>query len=252
MARSLGTLVLALLLGISSTTSAQSVDAPAAPPLSRPRLAEALKWSKAFTDWKAWYAQWRNRPEPGLIRGTRSRRARPTPPQWLPDACRDVLGDPDPLASSCTLLREWREDDLTTELRLERTAATTTREQEGKTTWWEHLHMDMLWPSMQAQNAMYGIAGMHMSLTVKGRFEMFGAPGAMFVNVPTQNGGRAWVVATNYGLGYRLFDFTLPGGRAANAHVNFAKAYLMSDVPGYMGKKTVDFVGFSISLKKMR
>lgn len=252
MARFLGTLVLALLLGFSSTSYAQSTDGSVAEPLSRVRLGEALKWSKAFTDWKAWYAQWRNRPEPGILTGTKARRARPAPPAWLPEACRDVLGEPDPLASSCLLLREWGEDGLTTELRQEQVAATVQREQESKTTWWEHMHVDMLWPSMQAQNTMYGIAGMHLSLTVKGRFEMFGAPGAMFVNVPTQNGARAWVVATNYGLGYRLFDFTLPGGRAANAHINFAKAYLMSDVPGYMGKKTVDFVGFSISLKKMR
>jgi hypothetical protein len=126
--------------------------------------------------------------------------------------------------------------------------------QEGSNTvWWEHVNVDVLWPSMQShQNGIYGLIGMHVTTKVKGRFQIFTLPGVMVLNVPAADGSRVWKVATNYGIGYKLFDLTLPGHRPAEFHVSFAKTYIASGGTDLLVGKTVDFVGFSLSFKRAR
>jgi hypothetical protein len=101
---------------------------------------------------------------------------------------------------------------------------------------------------MQANLSIYGVIGVHATTHVKGRFEIFLAPGAMLVRVPVRGGGHAWKVATNYGITYRLGGFTLPGGRRALLHVNLAKAWIfaMGDLP----TDSTDFIGLSMTFKK--
>jgi hypothetical protein len=85
---------------------------------------------------------------------------------------------------------------------------------------------------------------------VKGRFQVFVAPGAMLLNVPTVDGSRAWRLATNYGIAYRLGQFTIPGSsRQAYLHLNIAKAWLLSAGPTVPTSST-DFVGLSVTFKK--
>jgi len=122
---------------------------------------------------------------------------------------------------------------------------------EARTTFWQHIHLDLLWPALD-QSSVVSVAGTHISVNVKGRAHVYAAPGAMFVNLPTRSGGRTWKVATNYGVGFRLFDFLFPGGRPAEAHVNMAKAWLLSDTRDVVTRRTMDFIGFSVTFKKVK
>jgi hypothetical protein len=123
-------------------------------------------------------------------------------------------------------------------------------EDTDKTTWWEHVHLDAGWPAIQSSLSLYGVLGMHATTTVRGRFQVFVAPGAMLLNVPTSDGGRAWKIATNYGIAYHLGRFTFPGtNRQARLHLNIAKAWLLSAGPDVPTKST-DFVGLSITFTK--
>ena len=259
---------LAVLVGAASSGLAQTVDEPlpsrtipidgehllTPPDLSdssaAERAAEVQLWMKDFTEWKAWSEQWGNRRERGWLTGYRERHEMPVPPAWLADSCATILDDSDPTAAACTLLAEWTEDVATTLARQARTTGATQTEQTERTVWWEHIHMDVLWPAMQWQASVYGVIGMHTATTVRGRFQVFITPGAMLLNLPTRNGNRAWKVAMNYGIGYRLFDFAFPGGRPATLHVNLAKAWLLADVADVVTGRSMDFVGFSIAFKQ--
>jgi hypothetical protein len=109
-----------------------------------------------------------------------------------------------------------------------------------------------MWPAVQWQQSIYGVAGMHLALPVSGRVHVFTAPGVMLLNLPSRSGSRVWKVAANYGVGYRLFGFSLPGGRAAELHLNLAKSWLLSESTDLPVGRTVDFAGFSITLPKIR
>ena len=111
--------------------------------------------------------------------------------------------------------------------------------------------MEALWAAMQSGSNPYGLFGMHVTTTVKGRFQIFIAPGVMMLNVPTSDGRRQWKPAANYGMAYSLFDFTFPGKRPAQLHVNLAKAWLLSSGP-MVTSDSGDFVGLSITFKKKR
>jgi hypothetical protein len=216
------------------------------------RLAELQAWSKAFGEWQAWSHEWRGRPQPGWFTGFRTRPDKPAPPPWLPERCETLLEDEGPLASGCEQLRAWREDEGAAKVRQARAVTTQQREKVEKTMWWENVHMDLFWPAVQWQNSIYGVAGMHMSTRVAGRLQVFTAPGAMLLNLPARNGTRVWKVAANYGIGYRLLDFRLPGNRPAELHLNLAKAWVLSDTADMVTGRSVDFAGFSITLKKTR
>ena len=84
------------------------------------------------------------------------------------------------------------------------------------------------------------------------RRRAFIAPGAMFLNLPTRNGTRLWKLATNYGIGYQLFDFGFGGGRRATLHLNIAKAWLLSDYSDVVTGHSMDFAGFSMTFSKDR
>jgi hypothetical protein len=223
------------------------------PELSAPDLArdaELTRWMDEFARWQTWSAEWRNRRERGWFSGFRERRVKPAPPAWLPSQCEITIDIASALSQACTLLAEWSEDPDTTQVRRMRAAAMTQGEEPTKTVWWEHVHLDVLWPAMQWRASTYGVVGTHVTANVKGRLQVFLAPGAMFLNVPTSNGGRAWKVATNYGIGYSLFDFTFPGNRRATLNVNLAKAWLLSDKADLVSRSSVDFVGFSMTFKQ--
>src|SRR5262245_44236975 len=63
------------------------------------------KWTQDYQEWRAWYLQWRNRPEPGMF-STHARRVPPAPPAWLPSLCAGPTGDAGPVADACAALRE--------------------------------------------------------------------------------------------------------------------------------------------------
>jgi hypothetical protein len=227
----------------------QLIQAPElqAPDAAR-RQEELEKWIRDFSDWKKWAEQWSNKREPGWFSEYRQRRQRPDPPDWLFDRCDDWLEDSGPVGEACALLEEWRDDGTPQAVKLSATASAP-EEEPKKTIWWEHVHLDVGWPALQSGVTLYGLVGTHATTSVAGRLEVFVAPGAMLLNVPTRNGGRAWKMATNYGIGYRLGQFTLPGNRRALLHVNLAKAWLLDAGPDVQTRST-DFVGFSMTFKK--
>lgn len=209
---------------------------------------ELDQWIEDFTAWQAWAETWGNRREPGWFRSARARRPKPDPPLWLFEACDGVAADPDASNEPCQLLAEWT--DGTTAATQAARAVNTASEDTEKTTWWEHVHLSGGWPPVQTGTGAYGVLGLHATTTVKGRFQVFVAPGAMLMNVPTVDGSRAWKLATNYGIAYRLVEFTLPGtDRRAYLHLNVVKAWLFSAGPNVPTSST-EFVGLSITFKK--
>lgn len=235
-----------LLAAAGSDVYAQSV----ADPTDAARTVELQQWIDDFTDWQQWWAQWANRPEPGVWASSRKRRAKPAPPEWLAARCAEVF-DPEPsLAGACDLLDQWRDDNVTAKLRGAQGAVVQKQEREPKTIWWEHLHVDLLWPATELRTSVFGVVGMHTAMTIKGRVQVFLAPGVMLLNVPALDGSRVWKVAANYGVGYRLFDFTFPGDRRASLHVNIAKSWLVSEPRDLLVARSVDFAGLSVTFKR--
>lgn len=257
---------------VASLAAAQTVDATSTAPLplnaipvasqhaakapelfdltTPERTAELKRWIDEFYEWNEWYAEWGNRREPGWFTSYRERRPTPVPPMWLIDRCETVVDEMDPLLLACSMLVELNEGSTGSGLRQATVSAVSQTEETEKTTWWQHIHIDLLWPAMQWQSSTYGVIGVHTATTVKGRMEIFLAPGAMLLNLPTHSGHRTWKFAANYGFGYRLFDFTFPGNRRAVLHANFAKAWLVSDATDAVTGRSMDFVGFSITFKR--
>jgi hypothetical protein len=213
------------------------------------RQHELQEWIHSFTEWKKWMDQWGNQREPGWFSDYRKRRQEPEPPPWLSGVCDTSPEDSGTIADACTLLAEWRTDYATARISNIRVAASSGKEDTDKTIWWEHVHLDLAWPAMQSGLTYFGVIGMHATTSVRGRLEIFVAPGAMLLNVPTRNGGRAWKIATNYGIAYRLGQFRFPGNRRALLHVNLAKAWLFAAGPDVPTKST-DFIGLSVTFKK--
>jgi hypothetical protein len=72
------------------------------------------------------------------------------------------------------------------------------------------------------------------------------------LNVPKDHSTREWRPATDWGIAYRVCDFTMPGTpRRASLHLNLARAWLMGG-PGNLAKTTIDLAGFSVTLAKKR
>jgi len=216
------------------------------------RARELERWVDDYRRWKQWNAHWRNTREPGWL-GTRDRQTRPDPPPWLADECRDsVVQEDGILAEACRLLTEWSEGEAIARLRQEIAAARTQKEAVHKTMWWEHVHFDALWPMMQLHGNVFGVIGMHATIEVAGRFQVFVAPGAILLNVPKDQFSREWRPATDWGIAYRVSDFTMPGtGRRASLHLNLARAWLMGG-PGNLAKASIDLAGFSVTMSKRR
>jgi hypothetical protein len=212
------------------------------------RRDELQQWMNEFEKWKAWSEQWGNRREPGWFHASRQRRPRPDPPSWLFERCVVAPDDTDIFEAACSLLAEWNGDLPTSHIAATMVQQATADEEGDKTTWWEHVHLEAGWPAMQSGVSLYGVIGMHATTTVHGRFQMFVAPGAMLLNVPTSDGGRAWKLASNYGIAYRLGQFKFMG-RTTFLHLNFAKAWLFSIGPDVPTKST-DFAGLSFTFKK--
>jgi hypothetical protein len=214
------------------------------------RATELKAWMAAFAEWQKWSIEWRGKRQKGWFTGFQDRQEKPAPPEWLASECVIVIDQSDPLMPACGMLAEWS-DDAAAEARRARTATMTASEDTSKTIWWEHLHLDVLWPAMQWQGGANGVIGMHMAINVHGRFQIFAAPGAMMLNLPTHNGNRVWRLATNYGFGYRLFDFRFPGvEKVAVAHLNLAKGWVVTDYADLATGRSMDFIGFSMTFKK--
>jgi hypothetical protein len=211
------------------------------------RVVELKAWVSAYSSYKTWRAEYRNTPERGWL-GYRSRRERPHPPAWLAADCAQLLEADGILGEACDLLKEYQAGDDPTVVR--RRPVIPKNEEPPKTIWWEHIHLDALWPMTQWGSDVYGVIGVHATVAVKGRFQLFVAPGAILMNLPNGPRSREWQPAADWGLAYRLADFQFPGTHQwASLHFNFAKAWILTGQPG-IGKATVELAGFSFTFKR--
>lgn len=213
------------------------------------RRQDLTRWMDEFAAWKKWRDQWQNRIEPGFFH-VRERRPRPDPPGWLFNRCADAPDADDTLGAACQALAEWS-DDAAAQVRRQAAATQPAKETPPPNTqWWEHLHVDTLWILPQPGARVYGVIGVHATIEIAGRLQIFVAPGAILMNLPAPSGTREWKPATDWGFAIRLFDFRLPGTRRrATLHANVAKAWVLAG-PTALGKTTLDLAGLSMTLKK--
>ena len=242
----------AALPGTSIPLAGQTIIPPASALTGDPselpkRMAESQQWVREYSEWKEWEDQWRGKLEPGWF-GPRERRIKPDPPAWLFDVCLDLADAEAARTDACRMLAEWQESYTVAEVRAKMQAARTQGEASSKRTWWRHVHIDALWLTPNA-SVSYGVVGVHVTLNLVGRWQMFAAPGAMLLNVPAPDGRRAWRPATDLGLSYRLADIRLPGSRRQGTlHLNVAKAWLLGGSESFINS-SVDLAGLSITFK---
>ena len=232
---------------IAAPAAAQTPGAPTVPSDWNERVEELRTWVSAYSDWKSWNEKWRNKVEPGWV-GFKERRERPDPPVWLADECASLLAAEGILGEACALLAEWK-DPGSAKVR-KRAVAQAQSEKPTKTIWWEHVHLDAFWPMPEWRAGIYGVIGVHATVAVAGRFQIFVAPGAILVNLPSGGKSREWQPAADWGIAYRLTDFRFPGtGQWASLHFNFAKAWILTGQPG-ITKADIELAGFSFTFKK--
>jgi len=225
---------------------------PATPALPRDQVTAIERWVRDYTEWKAWFAKWHNRAEPGWF-GTRERRPRPNPPAALLETCPVAASADTTLVEACRLLEEWRTDDVATEIIKQQVATTRAqKETEDRSVWWRHVHLDALWPMTQGTSGVYGVLGLHATMDLTGRVEIFLAPGAFLMRVPGP-AGPEWKPATDWGLSYRVTDFSMPGTRRpVTLHLNIARVWLFGqreDLPG--AQSDMYLAGFSLTFRKL-
>jgi hypothetical protein len=213
------------------------------------------RWMRDYTAWKTWAAEWINKREPGLFRGSKERRQRPDPPAALLAACPVSIEETGTLADACKLLDEWRHDDLATEIiRQQIASARKKKEDDQKTVWWQHIHLDALWPMTQGTSGVYGVLGVHTTVDLTGRVQLFLAPGAILMRVPGPSGNGEWRPATDWGFSYRLADFTMPRiGCPATLHLNLARVWFLGGGETMPGVSNDTYLaGFSLTFKKVK
>jgi hypothetical protein len=239
--------------GQTRDTAQPAPQAAAALPsidLSGDRLKEMAHFIEEYDSWKAWAEQWRNRGEPGFWGSSRKRRQPPTPPEWLADACH-LLGNDRTMADGCRAWREWSRDDYAAEVIAQQIGKVRAdKEATHKTLWWEHVHIDALWPMTQAGSSAYGVAGVHTTLQITRRFQIFLAPGAIMMRLPSVDGGQRWSPATHWGFSYQLLDFRFPRThRPSTLHLNLARVWIMGQnrLPA---AGEMYLAGFSITFKR--
>jgi hypothetical protein len=216
------------------------------------RLSSLEQWARDYAGWQVWFQQWRNTREPGWI-GSRSRHQRPEPPPWLADVCPVPADEGTPLADGCRLLDQWRTEDVATTVAVAQT--TTTRNQAEAPTrsvWWQHIHLDALWPMTDGNSGVFGLLGVHATIPVGGRVQMFVAPGAMLMRIPGIDGTQQWQPATDWGFSYRMATFVIPGmQRPAILHLNLAKVWMLGQTPLPASFDSGMYLaGFSLTFRK--
>jgi len=258
---------LAVLLSVCAAATSHAQTPPSSALPSRPVFVPALGtfgiplaadqqlrilqlWTHDYQEWKAWYLQWRNRPEPGVF-SSRARREPPAPPAWLPAFCATLFEESGAGADACAAWREWQADDVAATLMTEQIAQTrAANEAPVNTKWWERVHVDALWPMTRAGSSAFGVAGVHTTLHVTKRFQVFLAPGFILMRTPALDGSRTWSAAADWGFSYGLFDVRLPfAARPATVHLNMARVWVLGGEAVAM-RGEMYLAGFSLSFKQ--
>ena len=215
-------------------------------------VARIQEWTRDYTTWKAWQERWRNTREPGWFKA-KDRRERPVPPDWLASMCARSAQDDEVLAAACTAWRDWSGNDLAAEAMSQQLAQSRiTHERHDRTQWWERVHIDAYWPMTRSGTSAFGLIGMHATMQVARRVQVFITPGIILMRVPTLDGSHTWSAATDWGFSYRLFDFQMPVlRRATSAHINMAKVWMLGNNADLSSVGSDMYVaGFSLTFKR--
>lgn len=216
---------------------------------SQQEVAALQHWIRDYADWKAWDQRWRNTREPGWF-STRPRRPRPVPPPWLPALCAASFDESGPVFDACSALRDWQRDDLAVDLAAEHTTQTRVMLEAAKhTLWWERIHLDGLWLMTQSGPSTFGVVGVHSTMHLTNRLQVFLVPGAILMRLPSVN-GQSWSIGTDWGFSYSLFDFKVPAmTRMGTVHMNAARVWVLGgQVANLQG--ALYLAGFSVTFKQ--
>jgi hypothetical protein len=211
--------------------------------VSAEQAQEAVTWAHDFEAWQKWADRWFNKRQPGLLSSSVERSKRPDPPVWLADMC-ELLADDDRLSHACELMDQWRQDPLKPKT-LQTTAAAAGQQKEAPThsVWWKHLHVDGLWSTTQTNASVFALFGMHATIEVYGRAQIFAAPGILLMSVPSIYGNRELRPATDWGMTYRLFHV----GRST-VHFNLVRAWVLAGEASLLDSN-MTLAGFSVSFR---
>ena len=169
---------------------------------------------------------------------------------WLEDACLQSAWSAaasDPMAEGCSVLTIWKDDYSTRRIRSQIATARAQKDIPTRTVLLEHIHFAGLWTDLQAQrdSSAYGLAGVHATIDVYGRWQIYAFPGVVAVTVPTREGERITAIGYDWGMAFRLFDVRVPFFNVpAKAHLNVVKVWVPE-----VGQR-IDMVGLSLTLKK--
>jgi hypothetical protein len=228
---------------------------------------EALRtWIRDYTAWQEWAEKYLNRRQwaahpfpypfwkenPDLFSYVVPRRAEPEPPSGLGAACAGRAGSSaarDTLAQSCALLTVWQDDYSTQRIRW---AVATTRAQKDDTSrsrFFEHIHFASLWTNLQTApgGRAYGLAGVHATIDVKGRWQIYALPGIIAVSLPNLQGRRTVTVGYDWGFAVRLFNSRVPYlDLPVKVHLNLVQVW-MPEV-----QQKIDMIGLSFTANRAR
>jgi hypothetical protein len=212
---------------------------------------ELTSWIKTYEKWDKWDQQWLNTLEPARHGGYLDRRTMPPPPVWLESTCVALIEADPLLEKGCALLRQSHETLEQTNLRRHRQAAIDAHEKPIHTSFLEHVHFDGGWTRPQSNARAFAPAGAHVSVMVGDRFEVFLLPGVLFIRAPSYTSGKMeWFAAYDYGFGFRLATFQMPGvSQPMVLHFNLARAWIPAMTAAGPITGTIDLVGFSLTFK---
>jgi hypothetical protein len=225
---------------------------------------ELEQWIHDYQAWQKWAEKWLNRRQwvlhpfpypfwkdtPSLFSYVAPPRIEPEPPQWLDAACLQWAAASvasTPLAEGCQLLTLWKDDYPVRRIRSQIASARAQQDTPTKTMLFEHIHFATLWTDLQAQRdySAYGLAGVHATIDIHGRWQIYAFPGVVAVSVPNVQGERITTIGYDWGFAIRLFDLRVPYFNSpARAHLNVVKVWVPE-----VGRK-IDMVGLSLTLKK--
>jgi hypothetical protein len=269
-----------LCVALSQPPAAQSPDPlPARPiaawaqpiaaerPAQNPLDDETLDtWIHDYTRWREWAEKWLNRRQlvahpfpypfwkesPDLFSYVAPRRVEPEPPIGLEAACAQApraSAGPDRRAQACGLLTIWKDDYATQQIRWGIATARAQKDDLTRTRFLEHIHFASLWTSVQGVGGSqaYGLAGVHATIDVKGRWQVYALPGLLAVSVVSPWGQRMVSIGYDWGMAIRLGGLRLPlADVPLNAHLNVAHVW-MPEV-----EQRLDMVGLSFTVNRGR
>jgi hypothetical protein len=211
---------------------------------------ELARWIKAYEKWDKWDEQWLNKLERARHGGYLDRKTMPPPPVWLDSTCAGLFEADPLLEQACALLRQSHETLGQTYMRRHRQAAIDAHERPTHTSFLEYVHFDGGWITPSNARA-YAPIGTHVSVMLGDRYELFMLPGVLFVRAPSYaSGTMEWFVAYDYGFGFRLTTFQMPGvGQKMIVHFNLARAWIPERTASGPVTGTIDLVGFSLTFK---